>query len=81
MGFYISKTCDLVSMRKQCLGDSLCTLRTYICTCYIKQLAIKTRFFIHADIVAMVSEFVVVAILSEWWLVPTTVCQLLWAHL
>ena len=67
-------------MRKQSLGDSLCTLCTYICTCYIKQLTIKTRFFIHADIVALVSEFVVVAILSEWWLVPTTVCQLLWAH-
>ena len=72
MGFYISKTCDLISMHKQCLGESLCTLRTYICTCYIKQLVIKTRLFIHADIVALVSKFVVVAILSEWWSVPTT---------
>ena len=37
----------------------------------IKQLAIKTNPFIYADIVVLVSEFVVVAILSEWWLVST----------
>ena len=28
--------------------------------------------FIHADILVLVSEFVVVVILSEWWSVPTT---------
>ena len=29
--------------------------------------------FIHGDILVLVSEFVVVVILSEWWSVPTTV--------
>ena len=29
--------------------------------------------FSHADILVLVSEFVVVVILSEWWLLPTTV--------
>ena len=29
--------------------------------------------FIHSDILVPVGEFVVVAVLSEWWLVPTTV--------
>ena len=52
----------------------------YICMCYIKQLAIKTKHFIGVDILVRISEFVVVAILSDWWLfylewwsVPTTV--------
>ena len=31
----------------------------------------KTKHFIHADILVLVSEFVVVVILSEWWSVPT----------
>ena len=44
----------------------------YICMCCIKQLTIKTKFFTHADIVVLVSKFVVVSILSEWWSVPTT---------
>ena len=41
----------------------------YIC---IKQLTIKTKFFIHADIVVLVSKFVAVSILSKWWSVTTT---------
>ena len=40
--------------------------------CCVKQLAIKIKLFIHVDIVVLVSEFVVVAILSEWWSVLTT---------
>ena len=39
---------------------------------YIKHLA-RLSIFIHTDILVPVSEFVVVVILSEWWLVPTTV--------
>ena len=35
--------------------------------------ASKTKHFIHADILVLVSEFVVVVILSEWWSLPTTV--------
>ena len=34
---------------------------------YIKHLA-RLSIFIHTDILAPVSEFVVVVILSEWWL-------------
>ena len=41
---------------------------------YIKQL-VRLSIFIHADIFVPVSEFVVVAVLSEWWLVPTTADQ------
>ena len=39
------------------------------------KVASKTRLsiFIHADILVLVSGFLVVVILSEWWLVPTTV--------
>ena len=40
--------------------------------CCVKQLAVKTKHFIHADIIVLVGEFVVVAILSECWSVPTT---------
>ena len=43
----------------------------YICMCYIKQLTIKTKHFIGVDILVLISEFVVVAILSEWWSVLT----------
>ena len=51
------------------------TTHIYICMCCVKQLAITVRLsiFIHADILVMVSELVVVAILSEWQSVPTTV--------
>ena len=44
-------------------------IRTYIRMCCVKQLA---SLFIHVDISVLISEFVVVAVLSEWWLVPTT---------
>ena len=47
------------------------------------KVASKTKHFqSHADILVLVSEFLVVVILSEWWLVPTTAnhCQPLWAH-
>ena len=33
------------------------------------KVASKTKHFIHADILVLVSEFVVVVILSEWWFV------------
>ena len=51
------------------------TTYMYICTsmCYIKAAGIKTKHFIGIDILVLISQFVVVAILSEWWLVPTTV--------
>ena len=39
---------------------------------YVKWLA-RLSIFIHADILVLVSGFLVVAILSEWWLVLTTV--------
>ena len=38
---------------------------------YVKWLA-RLSIFIHADILVLTSGFLVVAILSEWWLVPTT---------
>ena len=34
----------------------------YVAMCCVKQLEIKTKFFIHADIVVLVSEFVMVFI-------------------
>ena len=41
----------------------------YICMCCVNQLVIETKHFhIHVDILVLVSEFVVVVILSEWWL-------------
>ena len=46
-------------MLKLCLGFLVDTL-----------FCVKT---IHADILVLVSEFLMVAILSEWWSVPTTV--------
>ena len=33
------------------------------------KVASKTKHFIHTDILVLVSEFVVVVILSEWWFV------------
>ena len=40
---------------------------------YVKQLAIKTKYFIQLILfLILVSEFVVMAILSEWWSMPTT---------
>ena len=53
-------------MLKLCLGFLIDTL---FC---VKWLA-KLRIYIHVDLLVLVSEFVVVVILSEWWLVPTTV--------
>ena len=38
-----------------------------------------TSIFIRADILVLVSEFLVVVILSEWWSVLTTALPL-WAH-
>ena len=54
-----------MSMLKLCLGFLIDTLF------YVKWLA-RLRIFIHADILVLVSEFVVVVILSEWWSVPIT---------
>ena len=48
-------------MLKLCLGFLVDILF------YVKWLA-RLRIFIHADILVQVSEFVVVVILSEWWL-------------
>ena len=53
-------------MLKLCLGFLVNTL---FCVKWLARLSI----FIHADILVLVSEFVVVVILSEWWSVPTTV--------
>ena len=53
-------------MLKLCLGFLVDTL---FCVKWLARLSI----FIHADILVLVSEFVVVVISSEWWLVPTTV--------
>ena len=53
-------------MLKLCLGFLIGTL---FCVKWLARLSI----FIHADILVLVSEFVVVVILSEWWSVPTTV--------
>ena len=53
-------------MLKLCLGFLVDTL---FCVKWLARLSI----FIHADILVLVSEFVVVVILSEWWSVPTTV--------
>ena len=53
-------------MLKLCLGffgD------TSFCVKWLARLSI----FIHANILVLVSEFVVVVILSEWWSMPTTV--------
>ena len=53
-------------MLKLCLGFLVDTLF------YVKWLA-RLSIFIHADILVLVSEFAVMVILSEWWLVSTTV--------
>ena len=53
-------------MLKLCLGFLVGTLF------HVKWLA-RLNIFIHADVLVLVSEFIVVAILSEWWLVLTTV--------
>ena len=42
---------------------------TLFCVKWLARLSI----FIHADILVLLSEFVVVVILSEWWSVPATV--------
>ena len=52
-------------MLKLCLGFLVDTL---YCVKWLARLSI----FIHADILVLVSEFVVVVILSEWWSVLTT---------
>ena len=52
-------------MLKLCLGILVDTL---LCVKWLARLSI----FIHADILVLVSEFVVVVFLSEWWSVPTT---------
>ena len=35
--------------------------------------SVRLSIFIHANILVPVSEFIMVAIFSEWWLWPTTV--------
>ena len=50
---------------------------TLFCVKWLARLSI----FIHADISVLVSEFVVVVILSEWWSVPTTVGMSLLFHM
>ena len=52
-------------MLKLCLGFLVDTL---FC---IKWLA-RVSIFIYADLLVLVSEFVVMVILSEWWSVPAT---------
>ena len=52
-------------MLKLCLGFLVDTL---FCVEWLARLSI----YIHADNLVLVSEFVVVVILSEWWSVPTT---------
>ena len=52
-------------MLKLCLGFLVDTL---FCVQWLARLSI----FTHEDILVLVSEFVVVVILSEWWSVPTT---------
>ena len=43
---------------------------------------LRLSIFIYVDIVVLISVFVVVeAILSEWWLVPTTVGTSLWLYI
>ena len=61
---------NLISMLKLCLGFLVDTL---FCVKWLARLSI----FIHADILVLVSEFVVVVILSEQWLLPTSVGILL----
>ena len=55
----------LISMLKLCLGFFVDTL---FCVKWLARLSI----YIHADNLVLISEFVVVVILSEWWSVPTT---------
>ena len=57
---------ELISMLKLCLGFLLDTL---FCVKWLARLSI----FIHAGILVLVTEFVVVVFLSEWWSVLTTV--------
>ena len=57
-------------MLKLCLGFLVDTL---FCIKWLARLSI----FIHADILVLVSEFVVVVILSEWWSHP---CSLHCVH-
>ena len=57
---------NLISMLKLCLGFLVDIL---FCVKWLARLSI----FIHADILVLVSEYVVVVILSEWCSVPTTV--------
>ena len=53
-------------MLKLCLGFLVDTLF------YVKWLA-RLNIFIYADILVLVSEFVAVVILSEWWSMQVTV--------
>ena len=75
-GFYISKTVIFnfyaPTMPMRFLVDT-----TYICTYLLCK-----AFFIHADILLSVSEFVVVAVLFEWWLFYLSGgwYRPLWAH-
>ena len=46
---------------------------------YVYVLHKAAGIFIGVDILVLISEFVVVAILSEWWSVPTT-ARPLWTH-
>ena len=47
-------------------------IHTYVCVGY-SSWQLRLSIFIHVDILILVSEFVVVVILSEWSLVLTTV--------
>ena len=42
---------------------------------------LRLSIFIYVDILVLVSVFVVVAIISEWWLMPTTVGTSLWLYI
>ena len=63
MGFKSSKLVILISVPKLYLGFLVDTIFIYS----VKHLA-RLNIFIHTDILVPVSEFVVVVILSEWWL-------------
>ena len=52
---------NLISMLKLCLGFLVDSL---FCIKWLVRLSI----FIYADILVLISEFVVVVIISEWWL-------------
>ena len=58
---------------------TLC-LRLLVDTLFCVKWLARLSIFVRADILVLVSEFLVAVILSEWWLVPTTVGRSLRKH-